>query len=112
VPAAAAPAAAGAAVIAHKIVPTVVEQMIKRGTWENGAQIKHVTAAKTALSKAPSLYNAADAKKDAAAVAAGKNAMTAAESVADSPDRVVHKKTASENVMQVLYVHVHVFIYM
>jgi len=100
VPAAAATAAASAPAATHTAVPKGVAKMIKRGTWENGAQTPSVTPVTTALKKGPALYNAADASKDAAAVAAAKKAISAAESVADSPDSVDHKKTASKNVMQ------------
>ena len=81
----------------RKTMPKAVAEMVKQGTWEGG---ETVAAAPMAHKKGPPLYTAADAKKDAAAMAAAKAAMTAAEKV-NAPDTVVHAKTSSKSFMQV-----------
>jgi len=91
---AAAPAVASAA---SRAVPSAVQNMIERGSWEDGAQTPSAPA--QGVSKLPPLYTAADAKKDAAARDAAKAAISSAESV-NAPDSVVRAKSSSKSVMQ------------
>jgi len=83
---------------AHEKMPKAVAQMVQQGTWQGGETV--AASPTTVLKKGPPLYTAADAKKDAAAMAAANAAMTAAEKV-NAPDTVVHAKTSSKSVMQV-----------
>ena len=95
---------------AQQQVPADVQEMIRQGTWESGQRSAVVgsTQATAPHKHGPPLYSAADALKDAQARATANKAIKMAEAVKDSPDAVVHAKTASHGVMQVPLLSKHV----